>query len=223
MKRIADIDCLVEKGSSKKAIVVLHGYGASCQDLAPIGNYIDPDQEYHWYFLDAPLSVDLGYGMQGRAWFPIDMIGLQQAIMSGHFASFFKELPEGFDLSTHKVKNFLQTIEDEFDEILLGGFSQGSMISSNVAFSNEGLVSKLFLLSSTFVNETHWRDLLSKGIKLPIFQSHGTADPVLPVSEAQRLRDFLKENDQFHEYYEFQGGHEIPMPILNKLQSFLKG
>lgn len=222
MMRLNDLDFLYRQGSSNKAIVVLHGYGASCNDLAPIGQMIDGNGEFHWYFLDAPLSVDIGYGMQGRAWFPIDMMGLQQAMMTGNFRSFFSEkMPEGFSLAANKVEALVKELKTKHEKIILGGFSQGSMISSEVAFRNPGLIEKLFILSGTFVSETHWRDLLSHGTNLPIFQSHGSADPVLPISEARRLKDFLEENDQNHEYHEFRGGHEIPIPVIQSLSAFL--
>lgn len=222
MIRENDLDIIYKAGTSDKAIIVLHGYGASCNDLAPIGQMMDQSGHFHWYFLDAPLSVDIGYGMEGRAWFPIDMMGLQQALMKGSFRSFFADkIPDGFMEASEKVEALLKSLKEKHSSLILGGFSQGSMISSEVAFKNPGLVDKLFILSGTFVSESHWRDLLSHGTSLPIFQSHGSVDPVLPVSEARRLKEFLEENDQNHEYHEFHGGHEIPLPVIQSLSAFL--
>jgi phospholipase/carboxylesterase len=56
----------------------------------------------------------------------------------------------------------------------------------------------------------------------PIFQSHGTGDPVLPVSMARALTALIRESERQVTSIEFNGGHEIPPVVMQQLNEFLK-
>ena len=58
------------------AILLCHGYGAPGDDLVPLGRVIDAGSGVRWFFPEAPLEVDLGFG-RPRAWWPIDMMRMQ--------------------------------------------------------------------------------------------------------------------------------------------------
>ncbi|AYF45312.1 MULTISPECIES: alpha/beta hydrolase [Halobacteriovorax] len=220
--RINDFDILLHEGSTKKSVVVLHGYGASFQDLAPLYQYLDPKEELNWYFVDGPLKVDIGMGMKGSAWFPIDMMGLQQAMMAQRVEDFFSQVvPDGIEDMRDRLIHLIKEIKKNSEELYLGGFSQGSMMSLAIAYKEPALVDRLFLLSSTLFDETHIAENTKHIRHIPIFQSHGTGDPVLPYFLSEKLKTYLEKVDQY-EFHHFEGGHEIPMPILNKLQRFLE-
>lgn len=222
-ERMNDFDVITKKGTSDKAIVVLHGYGASFQDLAPLHRYLDPTGEFSWYFIDGPLSVDVGMGMMGKAWFPIDMMGLQTALATGTFEKVFADhSPEGLEEITNKVLGFLKSLKEDFSKVFLGGFSQGSMVSSSVIMKDKDSADKLFLLSSTIYDEKRFESDAKNFSAIPTFQSHGSADPVLPVSMANKLNTVLKDIVEEYEYHPFSGGHEIPLPIIEKLKTFLQ-
>jgi len=221
-ERISNFDVITKSGSTSKAVVVLHGYGASFQDLAPLYQYLDPKGEFNWYFVDGPLSVDIGMGMMGKAWFPIDMMGLQTALATGTFEKVFADhSPEGLDEITDKIISLLKELTTKHEEVILGGFSQGSMVSSSVTMKEESLVKKLFLLSSTIYDEKRFETDVNKLKNIPTFQSHGNSDPVLPVTMANKLNVVLKEIVEEYEYHPFAGGHEIPLPVIEKLKDFL--
>ncbi len=56
---------------------------------------------------------------------------------------------------------------------------------------------------------------------LPVFQSHGMQDEILPYVGAERLRDALSKSGLVVEWHSFRGGHEIPEPVLRRLSTFL--
>lgn len=220
--RLNDFDILHHPGSTKKAVVILHGYGASFQDLAPLYSYLDPQGQFNWYFVDGPLSVDLGMGMIGKAWFPIDMMKLQQGLLNGSFESMFADHePEMLPEISERIEGLLKEIATENDEVYLGGFSQGSMVSLSVALHATDVVDKLILLSSTLFNEQRIDSELSKISQLKTFQSHGAADPVLPMKMAKRLSEKFEDRLESYEFHRFSGGHEIPLDIIEKLKVFL--
>jgi len=224
VERIEDIDVIVKKGKSKIAIVILHGYGASYQDFAPFGEMLLQDVDPSWFFLNGICPVTMGPYETGRSWFPIDMMALEKALNNGTFSEFFKEHePEGIEEARSRVTNFLKVLREKYDEVYLGGFSQGSMVSADIAFHNPTLVDKLFLLSSTMVAKKQWESACTKQLPFPIFQSHGTNDPVLPISGARDLIEFLKRTENEPEFIEFSGGHEVPPLVVRELENFLRG
>ena len=223
MERIEDVDAIVARRDSKIAVVVLHGYGATFQDFVPFSDIVIKDKNPSWFFLNGIQSVSMGPYESGRSWFPIDMLKLESALNSGTFSEFFKgHTPEGIDEARSKVRGVLEKLRGEFEEIYLGGFSQGSMVSADIAFHNPELVDKLFLLSSTMVSEDVWKKACQSKMPFKIFQSHGVSDPVLPVIGARELKSFLESSDNSPDYIEFQGAHEVPPVVVTKLDKFLR-
>lgn len=224
MPKLGELD-FIFKGSpdSDHAYLVMHGYGADMSDLAPIGEWMSGQMGGAWYFLQAPLEVPIGPYMSGRAWFPIDMMKLQMATMQGDFASLFeKDLPVGIDEAASKIKAVLELLKQRHANVHMAGFSQGSMMAAKVSLENQSLVSSLTMLSGVLVSRSLWEEKAQGQLDFPSFQSHGRQDPVLPINEAHKLRDFLKSHNSNHEYIEFSGGHEIPMPVLQAWLEFLK-
>ncbi len=214
----------IKNGDHLPTVVLLHGYGANMKDLAPLATLLPELKQYNWIFPDGPLKVEIGPHMYGKAWFPIDMELLNRAMMTGGFEHLFSDhYPEGMDASSKILKSFL---EEHIDgELILGGFSQGSMMSCDLVFNAGVKVNSLLLLSSTLVA----RDRLENSLQnfsgqetLPIFQSHGTGDPVLPLHMARKLKEVLTTHKLEVDYHEFPGGHEIPPRILQSLFQFLQ-
>jgi phospholipase/carboxylesterase len=85
------------------------------------------------------------------------------------------------------------------------------------AFPCAGLIQ----LSGTLLAKQEWRPSVGKRAGLPVFLSHGTQDPVLPYVMAERLRDELMKGGLDVEWHRFHGGHEIPEPVLSRLNAFL--
>lgn len=222
-ERIKNLDTLMlRRENARELVVLLHGYGADFQDLAPIGQHLQFNRPVDWCFPNGPMEAGQGGLTFGRAWFPIDMERLQYALMHGKFPDYFADrVPEGLEKCADNIAELAFHLKESYDVIHLGGFSQGSMVAAYSAFRAEDITDKLMVLSGTFVAETAWRELVKGPLKFQSFQSHGIQDPTLPIAEARRLFEFLKEHNPNHEYHEFSGGHEIPQGILEKLTSFI--
>ena len=76
-----------------------------------------------------------------------------------------------------------------YDEVALGGFSQGSLVALHLGLRHAGRVDGLALMSGLFVDGELWRDFGACPART--FQCHGRQDPVVPFGEGERLRDFL--------------------------------
>ena len=69
------------------------------------------------------------------------------------------------------------------------GFSQGAMISLDLALRSERPLAGLALMSATMLCASEWTALMPRRAKLPVMQSHGRVDPLLPYELAEKLRD----------------------------------
>jgi phospholipase/carboxylesterase len=107
-------------------------------------------------------------------------------------------------------------------KIVLGGFSQGAMLSCDVALRTARPLAALVMLSGTLVAEEQWRLLMPQRSRLPAFLSHGDADRMLPFSQAERLKDLLAGAGLAVTWVPFRGGHEIPSPVIDALGVFLR-
>ena len=204
-----------EGDSEKNNVILLHGYGADNQDLFGLADFLDPEGEWSFYFPQAPIEVPIGPAWMGRAWFPIPQRDLEVGIDYSH------KRPPGIDAAAQAVGDLIFDLNSE--RLVLGGFSQGAMMAVDVAMNNANDVEAMILLSGTLVDRGGWTAKAGglKGKKF--FQSHGLSDTVIPVAKGQALFDLLKAAGLEGGLHTFPGGHEIPMPVLNKAKQFLSG
>ena len=223
-QNIAGLKCLVHEGApGQGCIVLLHGYGASMNDLAPLAEYMSVKGNPTWVFPDGPLSVPLGPMMSGRAWFPIDVQELEKAMLEGRSRDYSQRRPAGMDRAQSLLVSFLSEVSSRYPKVVLGGFSQGAMMTVDVAPELELKPLGLLLLSGTLVCEKQWRDKLSELEGLPFFQSHGKSDPVLGFEAAEELEKLLDSKGLNGALHSFSGGHEIPPKILGAAKKWLEG
>lgn len=205
-------------------IILFHGFGADCRDLAPLSQVTPNASSYNWVFPDGPVSVPLGFGMVGKAWFSIDMMKLEQRLRSGLSESPYQDkAPDGFFEIAEKLIPLVEFYQQRFEHVYLGGFSQGSMIATEVALDSRIKAEGLIVLSGALVAKEHLEKKLGQKPQLPIFQSHGENDPILPFPQARTLSQIFSKEGRKHRFISFQGGHEIPANVLSELSAFIKG
>ncbi|MDZ4083546.1 MAG: dienelactone hydrolase family protein [Bdellovibrionales bacterium] len=205
----------------KGAVVLFHGYGADNKDLASLASAVGSPADVSWYFPNGPHSVPIGPHMSGRAWFPLRLADLEAQGLD-----FTQTMPEGMGRA---VEGALKAVEDlrvqkklEWNQIVLGGFSQGAMIALEVALRAPKACAGVTLFSGSLVNEPALAEAAKKKKGLRFFQSHGIQDPVLPFELAEKLDATLNEAGLDGMLYSFRGGHEIPLPVLREWASWLK-
>jgi len=207
------------KGSSGKHAILMHGFGANGKDLIELAPWLDPQKIYSWHFPQAPAS--LGYG--SWAWFPREQEKLVQ-VMNGNF---FRNPEEMQDPYIDTVRDLLLADTKErgipTEGLILGGFSQGSMMALWTALSLQKASAVLLFSSSLFAPALLDQKLSAATTKLPpIFQSHGREDPVLPFHNGVALRELLEKYKNKVDWHEFEGSHEITQDTVEAAEAFLK-
>jgi phospholipase/carboxylesterase len=215
-----------EGGGTGPVVVLIHGYGAPGDDLVPLYRMLDVPREVRFVFPEAPLSPPEFASFGGRAWWPIDVAGMQRAMREGRVRERTHELPQGLDAAHEQLVGMLDELERELDvtsdRIVLGGFSQGSMLACDVALRGSRKFAGLVLLSSTLLGEAQWQPLMAAHKGLHILQTHGTHDPLLPFAMATELRDLWQAAGAAVDFVPFPGGHELPNTVLEALGRFVR-
>jgi phospholipase/carboxylesterase len=213
------------------AVLLCHGYGASGDDLVALGGELvrlaPALADVRFYFPAAPLSLgNTGWG-DPRAWWPIDVLAIQHLQRSGEdaLASFRTVEPAGMALARKALLAVVNDIATHtqlpMHRLALGGFSQGAMLATDVALRLEEAPGGLCILSGTLLTESVWKTKATARAGLPVFQSHGREDAVLPFHAAQRLHAMFLESGLQAEFLPFFGGHTIPPEALARMAAFL--
>ncbi|HEY3252401.1 MAG TPA: hypothetical protein VGJ91_00580 [Polyangiaceae bacterium] len=211
-----------EGGGTGPVVVLLHGYGAPGTDLVPLWRELSVPHEVRFVFPEAPL--ELGFG--GRAWWPLDMARLQERFSKSTVERLIAEVPPGIDTARAALLELLSVLERDFgavaEQTVIGGFSQGAMLATDTVLRSSRSFAGLAVLSGTLICHDEWLSLLSTRRGLPVLQSHGRADPVLPFELAERLRDEFVAAGLPVEFIAFNGGHGIPGGVLEGLTRMIR-
>ena len=211
-------------GGHGPVVLLLHGYGAPGDDLVVLADVLKGPAGIRWIFPEAPLPLNMGYG-NARAWWLIDMARLEADRAAGRVRDLSSEVPRGLPQARQALESLLAVLPSalavDYQRMLIGGFSQGAMLTCDVVMRTAFPFAGLVQLSGSLLARQDWRPSAGKRAGLPVFQSHGTLDPILPYVMAERLRDELMAVGMTMNWHSFQGGHEIPEPVLTRLSGFI--
>ncbi|MGK2900921.1 MAG: alpha/beta hydrolase [Burkholderiaceae bacterium] len=188
------------------SVIILHGLGADGNDFVPVAHELDLSSigPVRFVFPHAPMRpVTLNGGYVMRAWYDIlgaelgpggerreDEAGLRasQAMVEGLIA---KERARGVPAS----------------RIVLAGFSQGcAMILMTGLRHGERLAGLLGMSGYLPMAAKTAAERSAANAGVPIFQAHGTGDPMIPIARALQSRDALVALGHPVEW------HAYPMP-----------
>ncbi len=232
--RIGELDVTLAGGTDRQGggdgpmLVLLHGYGAPGEDLVPIARQLAVPSQVRFAFPAAPLSVEpnLPPEMSGRAWWQLDMVELQRAVMLGDYAALTTRVPAGLSEARSAVTDLLAALESEHrvapEKLILGGFSQGAMLATDLALRAERPPAGLGILSGSLICRHEWLPLMKARAGMKVVQSHGRADPILAYQLAEELRDELIQAGVNVEFVPFAGGHGIPNGALDALTALVR-
>ena len=232
--KLGGLDCRlvgpVDKPDPPQAVVILcHGFGASGDDLVPLAfelSRIEPAfaEDLLFVFPEAPQTIPEVPGC--RAWWPIDLAALQRAAELGEFRDLRQDAPPLLPEAREKLMAVVEQLQQRtglpLSQFVLGGFSQGSMLATDVSLRLPESVGGLVIYSGTLLVEPEWRALAPARRGLRVLQSHGTIDPLLPFEAAVWLRDLLTESGAGVEFLPFDGMHTIPAEAVTASARLIK-
>lgn len=213
-----------ETARGSQVAVFLHGYAATPEDWVPFVDTITLPVGYRFVFPEGPeQTVPPDGPVGGRAWWRLGLADYRRPASAP--ADMSRVHPEGLVLAGRRVRTLLGEVRTRVGAdgrgVILGGFSQGAMVSAEVAFDADEPLRALVLLSDTLVDEAHLAAALRKRRGLPVFIAHGRRDDILPFAAADRLQQALRRGGLRVTWYPFDGGHEIPAEVVAALNRFL--
>lgn len=169
------------RGTGKRLVVFVHGYGADGKDLISLADPLSPhmpDTVFH--APDAPNKC--GMNPMGREWFPIPWIdGSSQEAAAA-----------GLDTSSAMLDDWLTEVMAEEgvgpEATVLVGFSQGTMMSLHVAPRRDRPLAGIVGFSGRLLAPG---DLDAVKSKPPVLLVHGDKDDVVPPQSMPEAADAL--------------------------------
>jgi phospholipase/carboxylesterase len=211
-------------GGNGPLVILLHGYGAPGDDLLALAEVLTGAAGMRWMFPEGFLRFDAGYG-DAHAWWMVDMDRLEADRRAGRVRDLSSEIPPGLARARQALETFVTALPRVLPvnsrQTIIGGFSQGAMLTCDLVMRTAFPCAGLIQLSGTLLAKQDWRPSIGKRAGLPVFLSHGVQDQVLPYVMAERLRDELIKAGVNVQWHAFQGGHEIPQPIVARLNGFI--
>ena len=188
-------------------VILLHGFGASMADLAGLCPAID-SKGYVYIFPNAHIEVQVGLGMIGYAW-------TQRGSNSP------EDGQRAEDLLATLVEEVMSEYGVEPGDVVLGGFSQGGMMTYRYGLPNPDIFGGLAVLSGRVSDPDALRATLPSSRTQAVFVAHGTSDAMIGVQDARDSLEFLKSEGYSPQYKEYSIGHEISQDVINDLVPWL--
>jgi phospholipase/carboxylesterase len=221
--RAPRLELVTAGGDGPPTLVLLHGFGSSADRWLPFTKTLDWPLPGRFVFPQAPDKTMPPAGpVGGREWWPLDLRALTPPGPS--LPDLSDTRPPGLASAARAVAALLEEISrSSGGPVVLGGFSQGAMVASEVAYRTAVPLAALVLLSGTPVDEQTWKAAYATRRGLPTFVAHGRSDPVLPFDGSDRMQHDLAAAGSRITWYPFEGGHEIPADLVVALNRFLAG
>jgi phospholipase/carboxylesterase len=197
-------------------LVLLHGYAMRPADLAPFAHSLGIPALF--LFPQGPNTSPMG----GHAWWEVDLDAREAAISSGP-RDLAEDSPRGLPRARERLEEFLCAVAANYPspKRVLGGFSQGGMLSLDYVLRGSRVLDGLALLSASRLTLSEWLPHRDRLRDFPVFVSHGSTDRDLAFAAGERLRDFVLESSARVTWVPFEGGHEIPLVVWRGLRKFL--
>lgn len=191
-------------GSPQGNVVLLHGWGANCDDLVELVPYLQLSDYQFWL----PNGVfDHQYTETGKIWYSFTGAGQLTPNSKQELATSKKMLQEWLSAMP-------ETTGIPLTHTWLGGFSQGGAVALDVGLHLP--VAGLMILSGYL-----HPDLLAPTTCPPITILHGRQDEVVPIEAAWQIRTQLMNWGAIVQYHELEMGHTIIPEELKIMRQFV--
>ena len=215
--KVARVSGMNEDQRGGVAVVVLHGWGAPGDDLVPLAEALKRPG-VRFFVPEAPLPEVGG----GRAWWHLDPNTRPPHASTDQLAPGF--LPTAAVVAARAaVQGLIAAVVDRYapTTVALVGFSQGAMLSIDVALAGTPGVDRVVALSGVLLMDSVPALTGPHPTRARFLLSHGRQDPVVPFPSGTAAKDLLEKNGFSVTWRPFDGGHEIPSPVLAEVDRFL--
>lgn len=200
-----------KKTGRAPVLILLHGYGSNENDLFELAKTMDP--RFATFSLRAPNATGDG----GYCWYPMDFRGNQQ------FYYNYADVKQSTAKIISFISNACKTYKLDSTLVFLLGFSQGCIMSFDLALSSPGKIKGILGLSGYLLEESKLiKTNPTQLSKVKIFIAHGNSDNMIKLTQAEKAHAFfstLKVTDLTFKTYEMP--HSISGQELIDIKAWL--
>jgi len=161
-------------GAPAGALVLLHGRGADEHDLYPLLDLLDPDRRLLGVTPGGPHRLPPG----GRHWYALGGIPTPD--------------PPTFHETAPRLAAFLDDLPVPIERVVLGGFSQGAVMSYAMSLGPDRPRPAALVAMSGFMPRVEGWPLDPTRLRdVPVAITHGSLDPVIPARFAAEAEEML--------------------------------
>jgi phospholipase/carboxylesterase len=195
-------------GEPEGALVLMHGRGVDEHDLFPLLDLLDPEHRLAAFTPRAPLQPP---GHMGNHWYVVERVGYPDR--------------ESFAQSYEALGSWLDAVGEEtgvpMERTVLGGFSQGGVMAYAMGLGPGRPAPAAIVALSSFVPTVEgWEPDFTGRSELPVYHSHGTADPIITVDFGRAAAELLQGNVDLT-YREHPGAHTIDPRSFSELADWV--
>ena len=201
----------LSKNKPKLAVVLCHGYGGDGQDISNLAfNWIRFLPEVIFLCPNAPEVCTVN--PQGYQWFDLtsdkeEMILEKSLVAEAKLNIFLDQVLDNFQLDSNNLA--------------LVGFSQGCMISIQIALKKKKKINCLIGYSGKIINQKHLSDNINS--KPKIFLMHGANDTIVSSTHLLEAKEYLAKHGLKVKTKMFKDcEHKIPVEGVSLGLSFLR-
>lgn len=182
-------------------LLLLHGTGGTEDDLVPVGEMIDPTAA---------------------------LLSPRGKVMESGMPRFFRRLAEGvFDYPdvierTNELADFVAGQSDihAFKKPIAVGFSNGANIAAALLYLRPEVLAGAILIRAMLPLPTRPEHALKE---MPVMIISGRMDPILPLDNAVKLANALRENGARVDHRVLETGHGMTRNDVDLARGFIAG
>ncbi len=208
---LGGVDLLLREpdGAPEGALILNHGRGTDERDLFPLLDALDPERRLLGVSSGAPIQ---GLPPGGRHWYVVERVGYP------HADTFQRTYPQ----LTQRLDDLLEQRAIAWSDTIIGGFSQGAVMSYAVSLGRGRPTAAGLLAFSGFIPEvTGWEAELAGREGLRAVIHHGANDPVIGVEFGRDAAARLRSQEIELNYLETAAGHSLPAEAIDAGQSLV--
>ena len=200
------------------SVIWLHGLGADGFDFPPLVPHLGLGERppVRFVFPHAPrMPVTINGGALMPSWYDIRDGDLSQ-----------RHDVEGLRRSAGELVKLVARENERgvpCERIVLAGFSQGGAVAAHVALRHGARLAGLVLLSTYLATDAELdREYDPANAALPIFQAHGTRDPMVVPARGRAARERLTELGYSVDWFEYPMEHQVCLEEAADLGRWLR-
>ncbi|KAI1319429.1 hypothetical protein EDD11_004006 [Mortierella claussenii] len=219
---VSKLTAVVQDATAKHTatVIFLHGFGDSGAGWSPVGEQLSAQLPHvKFIFPNAPaLPITVNGGMLTPAWY--DILSISSI---NH-----QQDEQGLIRSRQQI---MQLARDEIEQndipanrIVIGGFSQGCVLSLLIALTSEYRFAGIVSLSGYLPLHTKIMTMAADANrKTPIFWGHGDMDQMVKYEFGEQSVELLRKHKYNVDFHTYSGmGHSACLEEIRDLLKFLK-